>query len=175
MEEDCIPYVSHLIGVVGILAHLGAGDDVLAAALLHDYLEDVPDPDGRRTIEQAVGTRVLRLVLEVTENKRKDRDERESWDQRKKEQIEHVSEMSNGAVLIKAADLLHNMGSMVFDLDRAVDPALVWDRFNAPPHRQLWYFRTLLGALNARLGEDHALCLELDELIVRMTDLQPVA
>lgn len=175
LDEDCIPYVSHLIGVVGILAHLGAGDDVLAAALLHDYLEDVPDPDGRRSIEQAVGTRVLRLVLEVTENKQADRDERETWDQRKKEQIEHVTEMSDGAVLIKAADLLHNMGSMVFDLDRAADPALVWDRFNAPPQRQLWYFRTLLGAISVRLGESHALCLELEDLIAQMTDLQPVA
>lgn len=175
LDEDCVPYISHLIGVVGILSRLGAADDVLAAALLHDYVEDVPDPDGRRTIEQAVGTRVLRLVLEVTENKQKDRGERESWDQRKKEQIEHVSEMSDGAVLIKAADLVHNMGSMVFDMDRSVDPSLVWDRFNAPPHRQLWYFRTLLGALSGRLGEDHALCLELEELIARMTDLQPVA
>ncbi len=175
LDEECIPYVSHLVGVVGILARLGAGDEVLAAALLHDYLEDVPDADGRRSIEQAVGTRVLRLVLEVTEDKRTDRDKRETWDQRKKEQIDHVAEMSDGAVLIKAADLLHNLGSMVFDLDRTAVPALVWDRFNAPPQRQLWYFRTLLGAISARLGEGHALCLEVENLIVRMTDLQPVA
>lgn len=175
LDEGCIPYVSHLIGVVGILARLGAGDEVLAAALLHDYVEDVPDADGRRSIEQAVGTRVLRLVLEVTEDKRMGRDERETWDQRKKEQIDHVAEMSAGAVLIKAADFLHNLGSMVYDLDRAAVPALVWDRFNAPPQRQLWYFRTLLGAISARLGEDHALCLELEKLIARMTDLQPVA
>ncbi len=175
LDEECVPYVSHLVGVVGILARLGAGDEVLAAALLHDYVEDVPDADGRRSIEQAVGTRVLRLVLEVTEDKREGRDQRETWDQRKKDQIDHVAEMSAGAVLIKAADLLHNLGSMVYDLDRAVDPALVWDRFNAPPQRQLWYFRTLLGALSARLGERHALCLELADLIARMTDLQPVA
>lgn len=175
LDEGCIPYVSHLVGVVGILARLGAGDEVLAAALLHDYVEDVPDADGRRSIEQAVGTRVLKLVLEVTEDKRMGLDERETWDQRKKEQIDHVAEMSDGAVLIKAADLLHNLGSMVYDLDRAAVPAMVWDRFNAPPQRQLWYFRTLLGAISARLGEDHALCLELENLIARMTDLQPVA
>lgn len=175
LDEECIPYVSHLVGVVAILARLGAGDEVLAAALLHDYLEDVPDADGRRSIEQAVGTRVLRLVLEVTEDKRKGRNGRETWDQRKKEQIDHVPEMSDGAVLIKAADLLHNLGSMVFDLDRVADPGLVWNRFNAPPQRQLWYFRTLLGAISARLGERHALCLELSRLIARMTDLQPVA
>ncbi len=175
LEEECIPYVTHLVGVVGILARLGVGDEVLAAALLHDYVEDVPDADGRCSIEQAVGTRVLRLVLEVTEDKRGGQDESETWDQRKKEQIDHVAEMSPGAVLIKAADLLHNLGSMVFDMDHAADPAVVWDRFNAPPPRQLWYFRTLLGALGARLGEEHALCLELHRLIVRMTDLQPVA
>jgi len=175
LDEQCIPYVTHLVGVVGILARLGAGDEALAAALLHDYLEDVPDADGRRSIEQAVGTRVLKLVLEVTENKRGGRDERETWDQRKKEQIDHVAGMSDGAVLIKAADLLHNLGSMVFDMDRSADPSLVWDRFNAPPQRQLWYFRTLLGALGARLGNEHALCLELSRLIIRMTDLQPVA
>lgn len=175
LDEDCVPYVSHLIGVFGVLARLGAGDEVLAAALLHDYVEDVPDADGRRSIEQIVGTRVLKLVLEVSEDKFSGQDERETWDKRKKGQIDHVGEMSAGAVLIKAADLLHNLGSMVYDMDRASDPALVWDRFNAPPQRQMWYFRTLLGAISARLGEDHALCLELGEMIARMNELQPVA
>lgn len=175
LDEDCVPYVSHLIGVFGILARLGVCDEVLAAALLHDYLEDVPDTDGRRSIEQSVGTRVLKLVLEVSEDKLAGRDQRDTWDQRKKQQIDHVKEMSDGAVLIKAADLLHNLGSMVFDLDRATDPTLVWDRFNAPPQRQMWYFRTLLGAISARLGEDHALSLELKHLINRINDLQPVA
>ncbi len=35
------------MGTMTILARLGAPDEVLAAAALHDYLEDVPDPDGR--------------------------------------------------------------------------------------------------------------------------------
>ncbi len=175
LEERCVPYVSHLVGVAGILARLGAGDEVLAAALLHDYLEDVPDADGRRTVERAVGRETLDLILEVTEDKRVGRDQRSTWDERKREQIDHVATMSDGAVLIKAADLLHNLGSMVFDLDRAADPALVWNRFNAPPQKQLWYFRTLLSALAKRLGDDHRLCVEIADAIAGLVDLQPGA
>lgn len=175
VDEDCVPYISHLVGVLAILARIGAGDEVLAGALLHDYLEDVPDAEGRSTIEGAVGSRVLRLVLEVTEDKRPERPQTESWEQRKQEQIDRVPDMSDGAVLIKAADLLHNLGSMVYDLEEAAVPSMVWNRFNAPPQRQLWYFRSLLGALRRRLGEFHPLCRELDRLIVRLSDLQPVA
>jgi len=103
LPRDFIPYITHLMGSMCILARIGADDRVLAAALLHDYLEDVPDPDGAETIRRAVGDQVLDLVLAVTEEKRPEFDDAETWEERKRGQIERIGTMHSDAVLIKTA------------------------------------------------------------------------
>jgi (p)ppGpp synthase/HD superfamily hydrolase len=164
---DRIPYVAHLMGTMCILARIGVRDEVLAAAILHDYLEDVPDPDGRENIRAALGDEVLSLVLEVTEHKRRDIDESDSWLVRKREQLEHIEGMPREAVLIKAADVLHNVLSLLADLDAAVDSQTVWQPFNAGPSRQLWYFTGVADAVERRLG-GHPLVNELREAVDRL-------
>jgi hypothetical protein len=149
---DRVPYIAHLMGTVCILARLGVRDEVLAAAALHDYLEDVPDPDGRESIRAALGDDVLELVEAVTEDKRSGRDLAGTWEVRKLEQVDHVAHMPEEAVLIKAADVLHNMQSLLADLAAANDAELVWEPFNAGPERQLWYFEALTDAVERRLG-----------------------
>lgn len=167
LPSSCVPYITHLMGTMGILARVGAADAVLAAALLHDYLEDVPDPDGPATIRAAVGDEVLRLVLEVTEEKRPELDSSETWPVRKNEQIQKMAGNSEGAVLIKTADLLHNALSLLVDLDSAGDQESVWLRLNAGPDRQLWYFSSGLDAARRRLGS-HRLVDELEQAIGRL-------
>ena len=54
LAEDRVPYVTHLVGVMCILARIGASERILAAALLHDYIEDVSDPQARTTVAAAV-------------------------------------------------------------------------------------------------------------------------
>jgi (p)ppGpp synthase/HD superfamily hydrolase len=167
LPPDWIPYITHLMGSMAILARLGAPDEVLAAALLHDYLEDVPDPDGHQTIRSAVGDRVLELVLAVTEQKPADSIDTETWEQRKREQIERMGDMPDEAVLIKTADLLHNVQSLISDLAAADQQQTVWRRLNAGPDRQLWYFSSVLEAARTRLG-DHQLVHELARTITEL-------
>ncbi len=164
---DRVPYIAHLMGTMCILARVGVRDEVLAAAILHDYLEDVPDPDGRDSIRAALGEEVLSLVLEVTELKRREFDEVDTWEIRKQEQIDHVERMPREAVLIKAADVLHNLLSLLTDLEAAEDTDSVWRPFNAGPERQLWYFTGVIDAAERRLGE-HPVLKELKEAIVRL-------
>ena len=151
-----VPYIAHLMGTMCILARLGARDEVLAAAIPHDYLEDVPDPDGHEIIRRTLGEEVLSLVLDVTEHKRRELNQVETWELRKQEQLSHIEGMPHEAVLIKAADVLHNMQSLLADLDAADDPAGVWEPFNAGPQHQLWYFRSVVEEVTKRLG-DHPL------------------
>jgi len=155
------------MGTMCILARVGVRDEVLAAAILHDYLEDVPDPDGRESIRAALGEEVLSLVLEVTELKRREFDEADTWEIRKQEQIDHVERMPREAVLIKAADVLHNLLSLLTDLEAAEDTDSVWRPFNAGPERQLWYFTGVIDAAERRLGE-HPLLKELKEAVLRL-------
>ncbi len=164
LPADCIPYITHLVGTMGILARVGAPDNVLAAALLHDYLEDVPDPDGRATILEATGPEVLDLVLSLTEDKRPDLDSSDTWKLRKTEQIHRMADMAEEAVMIKAADLLHNIHTLLGDLDAAPENDPVWARLNAGPELQLWYFSSALEVARHRLG-DHRLVTALDDAI----------
>lgn len=169
---DRIPYVAHLMGTMCILARVGVRDEVLAAAILHDYLEDVPDPDGRESIRANLGDDVLSLVLEVTEHKRRNIDESDTWLVRKREQLEHIKGMPRDAVFIKAADVLHNLVALLADLDAADDPQSVWRPFNAGPERQLWYFTSVVDAVENRLG-DHPLAVELRAAVDRLRPFVP--
>jgi hypothetical protein len=170
LPDGCVPYVTHLMGSMCILARLGAPDEVLAAVLLHDYLEDVPDGDGEETIRRAAGQRVLDLVLAVTEDKIPELDESDTWELRKREQIDRIREMPADAVLIKAADVLHNVESLRTDLPAADHPHLVWRRLNAGPERQLWYFEAVLEAVSERLDR-HPLVTELARAIAGLRRL----
>ena len=167
LPSDHIPYVTHLMGTVTILARLGARDEILAAAALHDYLEDVPDPDGRDRILETTSAEVLGLVQAVTEDKRPERGSGETWKVRKEEQLDGIASIPRDAVFIKGADALHNLLSLEVDLERAADPQAVWDRFNAPREQQFWYFSGILDAVADRLG-DHPLVGELADVIERL-------
>ena len=68
--------------------------------------------------------------------------------------------MTEEAVLIKVADVLHNVQSLTLDLDAAGDVDTVWQHFNAGPERQLWYFASVTEAVENRLG-DHPLATDL--------------
>lgn len=149
---DRVPYITHLTGTMCILARFNVRDEVLAAAVLHDYLEDVPDADGRESIRKAVGDEVLSLVLDLTEDKRPGLARAESWDVRKREQLDLLAHMPEEALLIKAADVLHNIQSLLFDLEATADSGEFWHRFNAGPDRQLWYFESVTEAVENRLG-----------------------
>lgn len=164
---DRVPYITHLMGTMCILARFGVRDEVLAAAVLHDYLEDVPDPEGRESIRSLLGDDVLNLVLEVTEDKRRNLDRADTWEIRKLEQLDHIEHMPEEAVLIKAADVLHNMQSLLVDLNMASDGDSVWRNFNAGPERQLWYFESVTNAVGKRLGP-HPLSENLGTVVERL-------
>lgn len=169
LPDNHIPYITHLMGTMTILARFGAADEVLAAAALHDYLEDVPDPNGRERIRGITNDTVLELVLAVTEDKRPGRHRGDTWELRKQEQIAEIDSMPRDAVLIKGADALHNLLTLDLDLREASDPALVWGRFNAPKEKQLWYFSSVLDAIRRRLG-NHQLTMEMAEVIRLLRD-----
>jgi len=170
LPGDCIPYITHLVGTACILARLGAPDEVIAAGFLHDYLEDVAGEEGRTAILDAAGEEVLALVEAVTEDKQRERSASESWRDRKTAQLEGLDRAPDGVVLLKGADTLHNVLSLLEDLRSAVRPALVWERFNAPRELQLWYAASVAAAVRRRLGT-HPLAAELEAAVESLREL----
>jgi (p)ppGpp synthase/HD superfamily hydrolase len=109
------PYVNHLAEVAALLAEAtGGGDAVLvAAAFLHDTLEDTPTTF--EELEELFGQEIAHLVGEVTDDKSLPKAER------KRLQISTAPARSVRAKLIKIADKTSNVRAM------ASSPPAGWD------------------------------------------------
>ena len=97
------PYVGHCIEVARIIAEIGEVDDadILAAALLHDTIEDQEvKPE---EIRKEFGSATEGMVLEVTDDKSLVRKER------RRLQVVNAPHRSPGAKLIKLADKISNV------------------------------------------------------------------
>ena len=75
-------------------------------------------------------------------------------------------------VLIKAADVLHNVHALLADLGATDDPEPIWRPFNAGPERQLWYFTSVVEKVEHRLG-DNLLARELRTAVERLRPFVP--
>ena len=105
-KSDGSPYINHPIGVANLLAQAGETDtDLLAAAVLHDVVEDTPKT--AEDILREFGPRIAGFVAEVTDDKSLDKDER------KRLQIEHAAHASREAQALKMADTLHNLTDLL--------------------------------------------------------------
>lgn len=102
------PYIEHPRAVVALLRQVPHTDAVLAAALLHDTLEDT-----RVTYDDVLaefGAEVAGLVLELTDQAPRSMGNRAV---RKRWETERLSRASAAAQTIKLADLIHNTMSIV--------------------------------------------------------------
>jgi guanosine-3',5'-bis(diphosphate) 3'-pyrophosphohydrolase len=110
------PYINHPIEVARALADIGGVTDpeILAAAILHDTVEDTQTtPD---ELEQRFGARIRSLVEEMTDDKRI------SQPERKRLQIVHAPTLSPGARLVKLGDKLCNVKDVIHDPPPHWDP-----------------------------------------------------
>jgi len=104
--SDDTPYINHPIAVAYYLCTFANICDlnVLAAAILHDALEDTDATP--EEIEEQFGRQVLKLVLEVTDDKSLPKKIR------RREQENTVSQRSHGAKLIRIADKISNLNDL---------------------------------------------------------------
>ncbi|MFI5045582.1 MAG: RelA/SpoT family protein [Acidimicrobiia bacterium] len=104
------PYITHPLGVALILADLGLDDVTLAAALLHDAVEDT-----RVTaveIEELLGREVAEIVDGVTKLDRLQFDSKEAQQAATLRKMLVAMAKDIRVLLIKLADRLHNMRTL---------------------------------------------------------------
>jgi GTP diphosphokinase / guanosine-3',5'-bis(diphosphate) 3'-diphosphatase len=120
---DASPYINHPIAVANVSANEGGitDDTVLAAALLHDTIEDTDTT--AEELQAQFGPDVAAIVVEVTDDKSLPKQDR------KRLQIEHAATLSDQAKLVKLADKICN----VRDMSQA--PPIDWS-----PERKQEYF-----------------------------------
>ena len=103
---DASPYINHPIAVANVLANEAGITDprILAAALLHDTIEDTDTT--AEELEAEFGRTIAAIVVEVTDDKSLDKRAR------KRLQIEHAATLSRPAQLVKIADKICNIRDM---------------------------------------------------------------
>lgn len=102
------PYITHPVAVAGILKDAGfINEEIIAAALLHDVVEDTPVII--EEIARNFGVQVAKLVDEVTDVSAPEDGNRKA---RKKLDLEHLAKASSLGQNIKLADLIHNTPSI---------------------------------------------------------------
>lgn len=136
------PYIEHPIRVANRLKHSGASDELIAAAYLHDVVEDTSYKI--KDIQETFGNRIATLVTAHTEDKSK------SWLERKQETIDLLKNAELEIKYLIVADRLDNLLDLETDLNQ-LGPD-VWNYFNAGFEHQKWYNESI--AKNMEYGID---------------------
>jgi len=103
--EAAEPYVNHVLEVAHLVAEAGLDADVVAAALLHDTVEDTET--SAVELDAAFGPLVTSMVLELTDDKSLPKAERNRL------QVERSPHKSAGAQAIKTADKISNLRAIL--------------------------------------------------------------
>ena len=142
-----IPYMAHLLNVCKLVAENDCSDELLAAALLHDVVEDT-----EVTIEQVEATfgkqvaEVVRGATELDKLEKKAIEKESSWLERKEHTIYFLQhEATTDQLLVSAADKLDNLRSIVYDHYKFGEK--LWGRFNASKEQQSWYYTSIATIL----------------------------
>lgn len=113
-------YHLHVWAVADLVATVTDDEEVLAAACLHDVLEDVTPKNaayGPEWIVREFGERVFQLVVELTDQFTKEAFPELNRKARKALEHKRLSEISEDAKLIKRADL-HDNGRTIPETER---------------------------------------------------------
>ncbi|ADQ13757.1 HD domain-containing protein [Halanaerobium hydrogeniformans] len=143
-----IPYIVHPFEVAMILKENAFTEEVIAAGLLHDLLEDTAVK--KEDIKAEFGEEILNLVIAASE-KLAGRENR-SWKKRKEHTVNYLKNEANFKVkAIACADKLSNSRSMLRNLD-SEDIESFWVKFNAGKEDQRWYYQALINSLESLEG-----------------------
>ena len=156
-----LPYILHPMEAAAIVGSMTDDEHLLAAALLHDVVEDAGVTLSQ--LEEDFGARVAALVASETEDKREDVPAKDSWLVRKQEAIAFLEACTDpGVKMLYLGDKLSNLRSIAAGLNRLGDA--LWLRFNQKdPEMHHWYYRSICNAI-AELSA-HTAWQEFDRLI----------
>ena len=154
------PYIVHPLEAVEIVATMTKDQELLAAAALHDTVEDTDV-----TVEQIraeFGDRVAELVASESDQFEAGVSEEDSWHARKRAAIDRLAKAPRDAKIVALGDKLSNMRAIARDY--AVQGDELWNLFHAKdPKDHEWHYRGLADSL--RELEDTFAFKEFEKLI----------
>lgn len=139
------PYIVHPMEAVEIVSTITPDQELLAAAALHDTIEDtdVTVEDIRREF----GERVAELVHAESDQFTEGVSEEESWHDRKQAAIDRLAAASHDAKIVAMGDKLSNMRAIYRDYMVKGDE--LWNIFHAKNKSDHeWHYRGLAASLS---------------------------
>ena len=133
-----IPYIVHPMEAALILTRAGASDSLIAAALLHDTLEDTNTTE--QELEDVFGETVVKFVRYMTRNDDLD------WFENRQHSIEKLGTSSREEKMLFLADKLANLRSIAADYSEIGNH--LWERFNRGCEDQKWYYANIAKRLS---------------------------
>ncbi|MDO4459722.1 MAG: HD domain-containing protein [Clostridia bacterium] len=145
-KQSDVPYILHPMEAAAIVGSLTADQEVIAAAALHDVVEDAGI--SMQEIEEKFGSRVAVLVASETEDKREELPASATWKIRKEEAMNVLRNTEDIDVKrLYMGDKLANLRSIYQDWKK--EGHNMWNRFNQKdPHEQAWYYREIAKQLS---------------------------
>ena len=139
------PYIVHPMEAVAIVATMTADQELLAAAALHDTVEDTDV-----TVEDLraqFGDRIAALVAQESDEIPEGVSEEDSWHARKQAAIDRLAAAPHDAKMVALGDKLSNMRAIARDYAQKGDE--LWNLFHAKdPKDHEWHYRGLAAALS---------------------------
>lgn len=138
------PYIVHPLEAVEIVATMTRDQTLLAAAALHDTVEDTAV-----TVEQLraeFGDRIASLVATETDTPIEGQSEEITWRTRKQAAIDRLASATREAKMVALGDKLSNMRAIARDYAQQGDA--LWTLFHtSDPKDHEWHYRGLAEAL----------------------------
>jgi len=140
-----LPYIFHPMEVGMIVSRMTDDPEIIAAAILHDTVEDCSEVT-LDLIREEFGERVASMVCAESEDKSK------SWKERKAHTLKSLKEETvEGVKLIALGDKLSNVRSLHHDYESVGEE--LWERFNMKDKKmQGWYYTGLCDSLKSLEG-----------------------
>ncbi len=145
-KQKGLPFIVHPMEAAAIASSLTSDEEVIAAAVLHDTVEDTDTT--AEQLKEFFGERVAALVGADSENKRSELPAAQTWKIRKQESLEAMrNDPDPDSKIIVLADKLSNMRSIYGNWK--VMGNSVWNGFNQKdPSEQAWYYRSITDILS---------------------------
>ena len=147
-----VPMMVHVTAVAMTVQRAGFGEAAVAAAFLHDVLEDANRYGAvmrRSVLADRMGEEVVAIVATVTEQKRDATGAPRGWRARKEGYLAQLRAGTPEAAAVSLADKLHNLWSMNESVSRGIDvftSAPGRRALSAGPAEQRWFYHAVLEA-----------------------------
>ena len=150
------PMIIHPINVANILSEYGYDDNVVAAAYLHDVIEDTKYT--KEDLLKEFNEDIVSLVLGATEE-----DKSLSWEERKTITIDKVKDLDLRHKVVVCADKISNLDDMriIFEVNGKRD----FSAFKRGFDKQKWYYTEVYNSLIYNEDKDYVMFSRLKLLI----------